>query len=77
MGAGDDKKGAHVAVRYQVVCNEDVAKVVDKDGVVLVELGRTCPYCGTMCDIELAYGLLLRACKKCNKQWEKSLIWRK
>lgn len=60
-------------MRYEVVCDENVARVVDEDGTVLIELGRTCPYCGTMCDIEFTYGLLLRSCKKCNREWEESL----
>jgi hypothetical protein len=54
-------------MKYGFVCDEDVARVTSHEGKVLVEIGRTCPYCGKMCEIELFFGGLKRTCKRCKE----------
>lgn len=56
-------------MRYEVDFNKDVAKVSNRDGKVLQEVSRTCPFCGKMCDFDLTKRTLTRKCKKCDKEW--------
>ena len=56
-------------MKYEVEFNEDVAKVCNYSGKVLIEVGRTCPLCGSMCDIELRRKTLFRRCSKCDREW--------
>lgn len=54
--------------KYLMTCDEDVARIQNQDGKILVEMGRTCPLCGKICDIVFEYGTLIRTCKHCKRE---------
>jgi predicted Zn-ribbon and HTH transcriptional regulator len=54
---------------YLLICNKDIARIENKEGKILLEISRTCPYCGKECAMEFERRTLTRSCTRCKRDW--------